>query len=287
VNVKEGDYLLAVNGRDLKGTVNVYAFFEATANKQLVIKVGPNFDASNSREVTVVPIPSETALRNRNWVEDNRRKVDQLSGGRLAYVYVPDTSGPGYTSFNRYFFAQTQKQGAVIDERFNQGGALADYIIDYLQKPLLNFIHFRDGRDVPTPMGSIYGPKAMIINELAGSGGDALPWFFHKQKVGPLIGKRTWGGLIAAFQEPILMDGGSVTAPNGAVYGLNGEWEVENHGVAPDIEVEFDPAAWRQGHDPQLEKAVQVVLEELEKNPAKHYERPESPNYHPAGSVVP
>ncbi|MGH9762344.1 MAG: PDZ domain-containing protein, partial [Blastocatellia bacterium] len=150
VNVKEGEYLLAVNGKELRGTDNVYAFFEATANKQVVIKVGPNPDGSASREVTVVPIPGETALRNRNWVEDNRRKVDQLSGGRLAYVYVPDTSGPGYTSFNRYFFAQTQKQGAVIDERFNGGGALADYIIDYLQKPLLDFIHFRDGRDVPT-----------------------------------------------------------------------------------------------------------------------------------------
>ena len=287
INVKEGEYLLAVNGREVKGTDDVYSYFESTANKQVVLKVGPNADGSGSREVTVVPIPGEAALRNRNWVEDNRRKVDQLSGGRLAYVYVPDTSGPGYTSFNRYFFAQTQKQGAVIDERFNQGGALADYIIDYLKKPLLNFIHFRDGRDIATPLGAIYGPKAMIINEQAGSGGDALPWFFRKEKVGTLIGKRTWGGLIASFPAPILMDGGFVTAPNAAVYGLTGEWEVENHGVAPDIEIEFDPAAWRQGHDPQLEKAVQVLLDELEKNPPKHYERPASPNYHPAGSVIP
>jgi len=279
VNVKEGEYLLAVGGRNLTAADEVYSLFEGTANKQIRIRVGPNPDGSGSREVTVVPIPNENALRNRNWIESNRRKVDELSGGRLAYVYVPDTGGGGYNSFNRYFFAQTQKHGAVIDERFNQGGALADYIVEYLKRPLLNFIHFRDGRDIPTPLGAIYGPKAMLINELAGSGGDALPWYFHKLQIGPLIGKRTWGGLVAAFPAPQLMDGGFVTAPDAAIYGLNGEWEVENHGVAPDIEVEFDPAAWRQGRDPQLEKAVQVLLEELKKNPPPDYKRPAYPVY--------
>jgi tricorn protease len=280
VNVKEGEYLLAVRGRELRADDNVYAFFEGTANKQVVIRAGPNADGSHSREVTVLPVASETGLRNLNWVESNRRKVDQLSNGRLAYVYVPDTSGSGYNSFNRYFFAQTQKEGAVIDERFNSGGALADYIVEYLSRPLLNFITFRDGRDIPTPLGAIYGPKAMIINELAGSGGDALPWYFRKMKIGPLIGKRTWGGLVASFLAPQLMDGGFVTAPDAAVYGLNGEWEVENRGVAPDIEVEFDPAAWRQGRDPQLEKAVEVLLDDLKKNPRPQYKRPTYPNYH-------
>jgi tricorn protease len=279
VNVKEGDYLLAVGGRNLTAADEVYSLFEGTANKQIRIRVGPNADGSGSREVTVVPIPNETPLRNRNWIESNRRKVDELSGGQLAYVYVPDTGGGGYTSFNRYFFAQTQKKGAVIDERFNQGGALADYIVEYLKRPLLNFIHFRDGRDIPTPLGAIYGPKAMLINEMAGSGGDALPWYFHKLQIGALIGKRTWGGLVAAFPAPQLMDGGFVTAPDAAIYGLNGEWEVENHGVAPDIEVEFDPAAWRQGRDPQLEKAVQSLLDELKKNPPADYKRPAYPDY--------
>jgi tricorn protease len=279
VNVKEGDYLLAVGGRNLTAADEVYSLFEGTANKQIRIRVGPNPDGSGSREVTVVPIPNETPLRNRNWIESNRRKVDELSGGQLAYVYVPDTGGGGYTSFNRYFFAQTQKKGAVIDERFNQGGALADYIVEYLKRPLLNFIHFRDGRDIPTPLGAIYGPKAMLINEMAGSGGDAMPWYFHKLQIGPLIGKRTWGGLIASFPAPQLMDGGFVTAPDAAIYGLNGEWEVENHGVAPDIEVEFDPAAWRQGRDPQLEKAVQTLLDELKKNPPANYKRPAYPDY--------
>ena len=280
VNVKVGDYLLAVNGREVRSTDSVYSFFESTANKQVVIRVGPNPDGSGAREVTVVPLASETGLRNLDWIEGNRRKVDQMSGGKLAYVYVPDTSGGGYTSFNRYFFAQTQKEGAVIDERFNGGGSLADYIVEYLSRPLLNYIAFRDGRDVPTPMGAIYGPKAMIINELAGSGGDALPWYFRKMKIGPLVGKRTWGGLVASFPAPQLMDGGFVTAPDAAIFGLDGEWEVENVGVGPDIEVEMDPAAWRQGRDPQLEKAVEVLMEELKKNPRPQHKRPAYPNYH-------
>jgi tricorn protease len=280
VNVKVGEYLLAVNGRDVRSNDSVYKFFESTAGKQLVIRVGPNADGSGSREVTVVPVASETGLRNLDWIEGNRRKVDQMSGGKLAYVYVPDTSGPGYASFNRYFFSQTQKDGAVIDERFNGGGALADYIVEYLSRPLLNYISFRDGRDIPTPLGAIYGPKAMIINELAGSGGDALPWYFRKMKIGPLVGKRTWGGLVASFPAPQLMDGGFVTAPDAAIFGLNGEWEVENIGVGPDVEVEFDPAAWRQGRDPQLEKAVEVLVGEIKKNPRAPGNRPAYPNYH-------
>jgi len=280
VNVKVGEYLLAVNSREVRSTDNVYSFFEAKANKQVSIRVGPNADGSNSREVTVVPVANEVGLRNLAWVEENRRKVSEMSGGKLAYVYVPDTSGGGYNSFNRYFFSQTNKDGAVIDERFNGGGALADYIVEYLSRPLLNFIAFRDGRDVPTPLGAIYGPKAMIINEMAGSGGDALPWYFRKMEIGKLVGKRTWGGLVASFPAPMLMDGGFVTAPDAAIFGLKGEWEVENVGVGPDIEVEFDPALWRQGRDPQLEKAVEVLMEELKKNPRPQYKRPPYPNYH-------
>jgi tricorn protease len=286
VNVKAGEYLLAVDGREVRATDNVYSFFESKANKQVLIKVGSDPAGKGAREVTVVPVPTEQGLRALDWIESNRRKVDQMTGGRVAYVYVPNTSGAGYESFNRYFFAQTQKEGAVIDERFNSGGALADYIVEYLSRPLLNFINFRDGRDVPTPMGAIYGPKAMIINELAGSGGDALPWYFRKMKIGPLVGKRTWGGLVAAFQMPQLMDGGSVTAPDAAIFGLEGQWEVENHGVGPDLEVEFDPAAWRAGRDPQLEKAVEAVLEELKRNPAPKHKRPPYPNYQKGATPI-
>ncbi len=281
VNVKAGEYLLAVGGRELTANDEVYSFFESRAGKQVVIKVGPNPDGSNSREVTVVPVASENALRNLAWIEGNRRKVDQLSGGRLAYVYMPDTANGGYTSFNRYFFAQTNREGAVMDERFNGGGLLADYVVQHLSRQLLSFIHYREGSlDVPVPAGAIYGPKVMLVNELAGSGGDAMPWYFRKMKIGPTIGKRTWGGLIASFPAPQLMDGGFVTAPDAAIYGLNGEWEVENVGVPADIEVEFDPAAWRQGRDPQLEKAVEYLMEELKKNPRPQYKLPPYPNYH-------
>jgi tricorn protease len=280
VKVKAGEYLLAVNGRDVSAADNIYSYFQETAGRQVVIKVGPSADVKGSREVTVVPVGTENGLRNLAWIEDNRRKVEQLSAGRLGYVYIPNTGGPGFTNFNRYFFAQTNKQGAVVDERFNQGGLLADYIVEYLNRRQLAKIAFRDGKDWNVPAGGIYGPKVMLINELAGSGGDAMPWFFQKSKVGPLIGKRTWGGLIAASTLPTLMDGGSVTSPNGAVYGLNGQWEVENHGVAPDIEVEMDPASWRAGHDPQLEKAVEWLLAEIQKNPPKDYPRPPYPDYH-------
>lgn len=280
VNVRAGEYLLEVNGRNLTAAENIYAFFEATADKAVVIRVGPNPDGTGSREVTVVPVASETGLRNLAWIEDNRRKVDALSNGRLAYVYLPNTAGAGYTNFNRYYFSQTDKQGAVIDERFNGGGTAADYIIDYMRRPLLNYWTTREGADFTTPLGSIYGPKAMIINEFAGSGGDAMPWYFRAAGIGPLVGKRTWGGLVGIYDYPPLLDGGFVTSPRVAFWNPNGTWDVENHGVAPDVEVEFDPALWRQGQDPQLERAVQVVLEALRKNPPPQHKKPAYPNFH-------
>ena len=280
VKVKAGEYLLAVNGRNLTSGENVYSFFESTANKQVQLRVGPDPGGANSREVTVMPIPSETRLRNLDWIEANRRKVAELSGGKLAYIYMPDTANGGFTSFQRYFFSQTDKEGAVVDERFNGGGLLSDYVVEHLSRRLLNQIAFREGEDWKTPAGAIYGPKAMLINELAGSGGDALPWYFKKLQIGPLIGKRTWGGLVGVAGTPPLMDGGFVGAPSSALYGLKGDWEVENVGIAPDIEVDFDPAAWRQGRDPQLEKAVEHLMGELKKTPRPQYKRPAYPNYH-------
>jgi tricorn protease len=280
VNVKAGEYLLAVNGRDLRGSDNIYSFFEGTVGKQVLLKVGPNADATGSREVTVVPVESEGGLRNLAWIEDNRRRVEQMSQGRVAYVYLPDTSTGGYTNFNRYYFAQVDKEAAVIDERFNGGGLAADYIIDYMRRPLLNYWSTRYGADFTTPLGSIYGPKAMIINEYAGSGGDAMPWYFRRSRIGPLIGKRTWGGLVGTMGFPQLMDGGYVTAPNLAFWNPEGKWDVENHGVAPDIEVEMTPAACREGKDPQLEKAVQAVMDALKKNPPPKAKREPYPNYH-------
>jgi tricorn protease len=280
VNVKAGDYILAVNGRELHSSDNIYSFFENTAGKQVVVKVGPNPDGKGSRDVTVVPVDSEENLRHLAWIENNRRRVDEATGGRVAYVYVPNTAGAGYTSFNRYFFAQVGKEAAIIDERYNEGGQLADYIIDYLRRPLMSKVVTREGHDWSSPSEAIYGPKVMIINEMSGSGGDALPWYFRKAGIGPLIGERTWGGLVGIGGYPELIDGGSVTAPRAAIYGLKGEWEVENHGVPPDVDVEMDPAAWRQGRDTQLEKAIEVVMEELKEHPLPEIKRPPYPNYH-------
>jgi tricorn protease len=281
INVVVGEYLLAVNGRDVRAADNVYSFFEATAGKSVVLKVGPNPDGSGAREVTVVPVASETQLRHLAWVEDNRRKVDQASGGRIAYVYMPDTAFGGYTNFNRYFYAQVGKEAAIIDERFNGGGNLATDITEMLQRKLMSMVKTRDGEPEQQPQGAIFGPKVMLINEFAGSGGDAMPWYFKRAGVGKLIGKRTWGGLVGRAFAPQLMDGGFVTAPGSGVFNpITGQWEVENIGVAPDIEVEMDPALVRQGKDPQLDKAVEVVMAELAKTPLPKPKIPAYPSYH-------
>jgi tricorn protease len=278
--VRAGEYLLAVNGQELRPPHNLFRFFEGTAGKSVVLKVGPNADGTKAREVTVVPVEGEEPLRHLAWVEDNRRKVDRMTGGRVAYVYLPNTHIDGFTSFNRYFFAQVHKEAAVIDERFNGGGLLANHVIDYLRRPLMNYISAREGADQTMPQGAIFGPKVMIINEMAGSGGDAMPYYFRQAKIGKLVGTRTWGGLVGIGGYPSLLDGGLVTAPHMAIWFPSGDWEVENRGVAPDIEVEYDPQAVRAGRDPQLEKAVAIVLEELKKQPRTKPKRPAYPNYH-------
>jgi tricorn protease len=278
--VKEGEYLLAVDGREVKAGDNIHAAFEGKAGKSVVLKVGPNPQGKDAHEVTVVPVESERDLRTLAWVDENRRKVDKLSGGKVAYIYMPDTYVEGYRRFNREFFAQADKEAAVIDERFNGGGLLAEYVIDRLRRPLMNYIATRTGAEVTTPLGAIHGPKSMIINEMAGSGGDYMPYAFRQAGIGPLVGKRTWGGLVGIGGYPTLIDGGRVTAPHMAIWFPSGDWEVENRGVAPDIEVEQDPKAVRAGHDPQLEKAVVVVLEALKKHPRPSPKRPPYPNYH-------
>ncbi len=280
INIAEGEYLLAVNGRELHASDNLDSFFDGTAGKQTVVRVGASAAGKDARDVTVVPIDSEHGLRNLDWIESNRRKVGALSGGRVAYIYMPNTGGPGYTNFNRYFYAQLDKDGVVLDERYNEGGFLADYVAEVLGRKPLSAAIERDGKPVHDPVGAIYGPKAMIINQSAGSGGDAMPWYFRKSKLGTLVGTNTWGGLVGIGGYPVLLDGGRVTAPRYAIYGLDGDWEVEGHGIAPDVMVEDLPKDAAAGRDLQLERAVSIVMEQLKQHPVAVPVVPPYPNKH-------
>lgn len=277
VDVKEGEFLIAVKGVDLKAPTELYSLFENTAGKSIEITVSPKADGSNSRTVTVEPLASEQSLRNREWMENNLKKVAKLSNNRVGYVYVPDTAGQGVAYFKRYFFPQIDKEGLVIDERFNSGGQIADYYIDILRRPFTSYWAPRYGADWRSPSAAVHGPKSMIIDEGAGSGGDLLPWMFRKYKIGPLVGKRTWGGLVGIGGFPGLMDGGSVTAPNFAIWTPEEGFTVENEGVPPDHDIDILPKDVIAGRDPQLEKAVALVLEALEKNPKKVDQRPAYP----------
>ena len=284
VDVKTGEYLLAVNGTELRPPDNLYQYFERTAGRTVELTVGPNPDGEDSRTVQVVPIENESALRNRDWVEQNLRRVTEATDGRVAYVYLPNTARLGHTYFKRYFFPQANREAIILDERHNGGGSVADYYIDILRRPLVSFWAMRYGADLKSPIAGIHGPKVMLIDETAGSGGDLLPWMFRKFDLGPLIGKRTWGGLVGILGFPVLMDGGSVTAPNLAIWTEDG-FIVENQGVPPDIEVEQTPKDVIAGRDPQLEKAIEVILEQLEQNPPALPARPPFPDrVHPGPS---
>jgi tricorn protease len=277
VDVKPGEYLLAVEGRDVRPPENVYARFENTAGKIVEITVGPNADGGGSRNVKVVPIAEESALRNRDWVEGNIRKVTDATNGRVAYVYVPNTANAGFEYFRRYFFPQADREAIIVDERYNGGGDVADYYIDILRRPFVSHWATRYGEDITTPQAAIFGPKVMLIDETAGSGGDLLPWMFRKFQLGTLVGRRTWGGLVGILGFPELMDGGAVTAPNLAFWTGDEGFGVENVGVPPDIEIEQLPVQTAAGHDPQLEKAIEVALEQLAKHPTTKAKRPAYP----------
>jgi len=276
VDVEVGEYLLQVNGEDLVPPANLYSFFENTADQLVELTVGPNADGTDSRTVTVVPVTSEYSLRNRDWVEGNIAKVDAATDGRVAYVYVPNTTNLGHEYFKRYFFPQATKDAIIVDERYNGGGQVADYYIDILRRPYISHWATRYGADYKTPFYSIQGPKVMIIDETAGSGGDLLPWMFKKLELGTLVGKRTWGGLVGTLGFPQLLDGGGITAPNLGIWTEEG-FVVENVGVPPDVEVEQTPADVIAGHDPQLEKAIELALQALAENPPHAYEKPPYP----------
>ena len=266
IKVQEGWYLVGINGRELTDANDPYRYLDGTLDVQTTIHINRTPDFTGSWQEVVKPVGSETNLRIRAWVEDNRRLVDKLSNGRLAYVWVPNTGSGGFVSFNRYFFAQQDKEGAVIDERFNGGGLLDDYMVDLMNRRLRAAItnEAPGGTPFRLPAG-ILGPKVLLINEMSGSGGDFFPWVFRQQKIGPLIGTRTWGGLVKSSVHYPLVDGGSITAPDNAVFDpVSNKWIAENEGIAPDIEVRQDAASLSKGIDPQLERAVREALKLLD-----------------------
>lgn len=274
--IKNGYYIVGVNGEEIKSTDNPYRFFDGTSGQQTIIHVNDKPSFEGSWQETIEPISWDGGLRTRAWVEDNRRLVDSLSNGKLAYIWVPNTSGRGIVSFNRYFFAQQDKLGAVIDERFNGGGLLDDYMVDNMTRKIRAAItnEVPNGAPMKLPAG-ILGPKVLLINEMAGSGGDFFPWVFRQQNAGPLIGRTTWGGLVKSSTHYLMIDGGRVTCPDNAIFDpVKNEWVGENKGIAPDIFVRQDAKALSEGRDPQLERAVMEVMKAVEKEGAKPIKAP-------------
>ncbi len=279
VGVKEGDYIIAINGKDASPNTNPYFLLEQTADRPISILVNSIPSKSGAKEVLVKPIANEGRLRTNSWIEENRQKVSALSNGKLAYVYVPNTSGNGFESFNRYYFSQQDKKGVIVDERNNGGGSAADYMIDIMSRELFGYFNSKtnDHRPWTTPMAGIWGPKVMLINERSGSGGDLLPYMFHAKQIGPIVGTRTWGGLVGTWDTPRFIDGGRMVAPRGGFYDVNGEWAVEGVGISPDIEVIQDPKMVIDGHDPQLEKGVEEALKLLKENEFQLKPEPAAP----------
>jgi len=261
----------------LKSPRNLYAAFEGTAGKQTRIKVGASPGDSAARTFVVTPVPNESALRYVAWVSANREKVSKATGGRVAYIHVPDTAISGMREFTRQYYPQVDKTGIIVDERWNGGGFIPDFFVERLSRTTWVRWSSRDGNGFKTPSSAIDGPKCILINQYAGSGGDAFPFYFRLKGLGPVIGKRTWGGLVGISHDLPLVDGGSVTMPDFGMWDPKTEqWLVENHGVDPDIEVENPPDALVSGRDPQLERAIRYVTDELAAHPPR---KPSKPKY--------
>jgi len=265
LKVKAGDYLIAVNGREARADQDVYAYFQNLADQIVTLKINGKPGAEGAWEITVKPATQDEGVRYLDWVEANRRKVSEATGGRIGYMHVPDTTIPGIIAFDKQFNAQLDKDGLIVDERYNEGGQIPDFYTEKLKRRLLAVVAPRDTRDIPWPPVGIFGPKVMIVNELAGSGGDCFPWFFRREKIGPIVGTRTWGGLVGIGNVLPLRDGGIVTAPGFGFWSTDngGEWIVENHGVEPDFVVPQRPDQVVSGRDPQLEKAIELAKEAL------------------------
>ncbi len=265
LKVKAGDYLISVDGQEARANQDVYSYFQDLAGKLVSLKINNKPGSDGAWEITVKPAGNEAGMRYLDWIAANRRKVEEATGGRIGYMHVPDTTIPGIIAFDKQFTAQLDKDGIIVDERDNSGGQIPDFYTEKLKRQLLALVAPRDTKDIPWPPVGIFGPKVMIVNELAGSGGDAFPWFFHREKIGPIVGTRTWGGLVGIGNVQPLRDGGFVTAPGFGFWSTDngGEWIVENHGVDPDYPVPQRPDLVVSGHDPQLEKAIDLAKEAL------------------------
>jgi len=279
MNVSEGDYLVAINRIPLQAPTNPFMLLEGTAGRTITVSVNDRPSMDGARNIVVEPVSSEGQLRRWAWVEENRQKVYEMSDGQLAYVWLPNTGRGGYTYFNRMYFAQQDKRGAVIDERNNGGGSAADYFVEVMSRELTGYFNSRanDRKPFTQPMAGLFGPKVLVVNERAGSGGDLLPYLFRFAEVGPLVGTKTWGGLVGTWDTPPLIDGGRFVAPRGGFFDVDGEWAVEAAGVAPDIEVRNDPAPVIAGGDPQLEAAVQEALRLLQTEAVTFMPEPTAP----------
>jgi len=278
VDVKVGDYLLAVNGVPLDPRKDPWAGFQGLAEKTITITVSdrPVMD-EKVRQIVVKTLASEADLRYRGWIERNRQYVAEKTGGKVGYIYVPNTGVDGQNNLFRQFYGQMDRAALIIDERWNGGGQIPTRFIELLNRPVTNYWAVRDGHDWTWPPDSHQGPKCMLINGLAGSGGDMFPWLFRQSRLGRLIGLRTWGGLVGISGNPELIDGGEVTVPTFAFYEKDGTWGVEGHGVDPDLRVVDDPALMLAGGDPQLDAAIRLMQDEIERNPYKAARRPAYP----------
>ncbi len=277
VEVKEGEYILAVDNEVLKHPANPYRLFENTVGKTVTLKINSKPSLKGAREVRVKPIGSEYDLRYRYWVEENRRKVEEATNGRVGYIFIPNMGGRGLNEFAESFFPQIKKEGLIIDVRYNGGGFVSEMILERLRREVVGMGCSRNAGDWTYPGGALYGHMVCIANQYSASDGDYFPYFFRKYGLGPVIGKRTWGGVVGIRDFTPLVDGGYVTTPEFAPFSLEGEWVMENYGVDPDIEVDNPPDQVILGRDPQLEKAIEVIMKKLEEQPKKLPKRPPYP----------
>jgi tricorn protease len=277
VHVKPGDFILAVDGQTTKGVDNFYRLLQNKADHVVVLQVNDRPSEDGAREERVRPVASEQNLRYLEWVQATREKVDKASGGRIGYIHLPDTAEAGNRELFKGFYAQANKDALIFDARYNNGGFIPDRMLELIDRPLLNYWVIR-GPDVYSTPGFVHtGPKAMLTNGQAGSGGDAFPYYFRKEHLGPLIGTTTWGGLIGLNDSPVLIDGGQLSTPAFRFLSAEGEWDIEGVGVKPDMEVIDRPDALAKGHDPSLEAAIDYLMKELEKNPPKKVKVPPPP----------